>query len=46
MVGATKGFSKFAILLAVVSYCSPAFSFILPRVSQTDDAIIVDCIQN
>jgi hypothetical protein len=50
MLGDQKGSSKMIVLLAIVtllSFCSPASSFaFLPRVSRTDDAVIIDCIQN
>jgi hypothetical protein len=50
MLGHQKGFSTAVVLLAVVtlfSYCSPASSFaFLPRVTRTNDAIVIDCIEN
>lgn len=47
MVGAPKGFSKIIVSLAFVTLLnSLASSFILPHISRTDDAIIVDCIAN
>ncbi|XP_046457647.1 transmembrane protease serine 11D-like [Daphnia pulex] len=46
MLGNQKGSSKMIVLLAIVtllSFCSPASSFaFLPRVSRTDDAVIID----
>jgi hypothetical protein len=47
MIGDQKGFSM-AFLFAVVSLlsCCQASNFILPLVSRTDDAIIIDRIEN
>jgi hypothetical protein len=47
MIGDQKGFSM-AFLFVVVSLlsCCQASYFILPRVSRTNDAIIIDRIEN
>jgi hypothetical protein len=46
-MGDQKGFSM-VFLFAVVTLlsCCQASNFILPRVSRTDDAIIIDRIEN
>ena len=37
----------FVSVVTLLSYCSPASSFAyLPRVSRTNDAVIIDCIHN
>ncbi len=50
MMGDPKAFSKMIVSFAIVtllSFCSPASSFaFLPRVSRTNDAIVIDCIKN
>jgi hypothetical protein len=43
MLGNQKGFSTAVVLFAVVTLLSPASSFFLPRVSRTDDAVVIDC---
>ncbi|XP_046648259.1 brachyurin-like isoform X2 [Daphnia pulicaria] len=42
MLGNQKGFSTAVVLFAVVTLLSPASSFFLPRVSRTDDAVVID----
>jgi hypothetical protein len=49
MMYGQRDFSTITSLLAVVtllSCCNPGASFFLPKVTRTDDAVIIDCIEN
>ncbi len=48
IMGDQKGFSTnikvYAAVVTLLSCCSPASSFLFPRVTRTSDATIIDCI--
>jgi hypothetical protein len=47
MMGDQKEFSTIVFLFAMVTLLgSPVSSFVLPRVTRTDNAIIIDCNLN
>jgi hypothetical protein len=48
-MGQQKYLSKiifFFVVVTLLSCCNPVASFFLPKVTRTDDAVIIDCIAN
>jgi hypothetical protein len=48
-MGQQKDFSKiifFFVVVTLLSCCNPVASFFLPKVTRTDDAVIIDCKSN